>query len=154
MGSRLACSSESPVPKNIKEQVVKNSEQDTLYGENFDGIPSRIMKTPLGVELMKNRKNIFVIFYHALRASQKLNIPLSKVLLGLVFDYKNIFLLAQFGAATEKLITASIEGDLKNGIQFIGQTQGLINDIDTVENILERIIKEADEARKNTDKFF
>ena len=67
---------------------------------------------------------------------------------GLVVEPKKIRLLACFGAATPRLKAATEQGDLKNGMQFIGQSQGLIYDIPTAQILIERII---DEARRQND---
>lgn len=39
-------------------------------------------------------------------------------------QYDKIFQLAAFGAATKKLMAATIDGDLEHGVQFVGQSQG------------------------------
>ena len=49
---------------------------------------------------------------------------------------------------------ATIEGDLEKGIQFVGQTQGLINDCPHVQELVDRCINEAREAlQSNQSKF-
>jgi hypothetical protein len=42
-----------------------------------------------------------------------------------------MYQLSLFGAATSKIEAATVDGDLTTGVQFIGQTQGLIKDIPT-----------------------
>jgi hypothetical protein len=46
MGSRLTTSSDGPLHQNMKDAVVKKTEQDTIYSKNFDGIHACVMKTP------------------------------------------------------------------------------------------------------------
>jgi enoyl-[acyl-carrier protein] reductase II len=65
-----------------------------------------------------------------------------------------IKLLAYFGAATIKLRAATEDGDVANGMQFIGQTQGLINDIPSVEVIMQRVIAEAKETHQLNQSIF
>jgi enoyl-[acyl-carrier protein] reductase II len=48
MGTRFALSTESPLPHAVKTRAVANSVEDTVFGSNFDGIPSRVMKTAAG----------------------------------------------------------------------------------------------------------
>ena len=57
-----------------------------------------------------------------------------------------MYTIAQFGAATESLMKATVDGDDKNGVQFIGQSQGLIEDIPTVDELVQRIMQEAADA--------
>ena len=48
MGTRFASTQESPLHHNIKENIVRHGESDTVYGSNFDGLYARVMKTPAG----------------------------------------------------------------------------------------------------------
>jgi enoyl-[acyl-carrier protein] reductase II len=57
-----------------------------------------------------------------------------------------MYQLSLFGAATQKLIAATVDGDLDRGVQFVGQSQGLINDIPSVQELVDRCIKEAHEG--------
>ncbi len=61
-----------------------------------------------------------------------------------------MYIIAQFGAATESLMKATIEGNHKEGVQFIGQSQGLIGDIPTVNELVQRIICEAQDASSHS----
>lgn len=45
-----------------------------------------------------------------------------------------MYIVAQFGAATESLMKAMIDGNFEEGVQFIGQSQGLIDDIPYLSN--------------------
>jgi len=57
-----------------------------------------------------------------------------------------MYIIAQFGAATESLTKATVDGNLEEGVQFIGQCQGLINDIPNVNDLVQRIVREAMDA--------
>ena len=59
-----------------------------------------------------------------------------------------MYQLSLFGAATEKLMKATIDGDLKEGVQFVGQTQGVIKDIPSVQELLDRVVGEAISTHK------
>jgi len=65
-----------------------------------------------------------------------------------------IKLLAYFGASVPRLQAATIKGDLENGVQFIGQTQGLIEDIPTVQQLVDRITSEARDLQNANNRFF
>eukprot|EP00605_Chrysophyceae_sp_TOSAG23-4_P001052 GSChrysophyteH1.ASY1.ANO1.1157.1 assembled CDS len=109
MGSRLACTKESPLAESIKIEIVKKTEADTIYGSNFDGLGARIMLTDAAKEAMRKPLNPVVAAYRAF----------------------------------EKLMKATIDGDIENGIQFVGQSQGLINDIPSVEDCIQTCIDDA-----------
>ena len=81
--------------------------------------------------------------YKAFGAAKLINMPLWKVIPGLLTQWRQMYQLALFGAATEKLMKATIDGDTTEGIQFVGQSQGLIGDIPYVEDCLERCVSEA-----------
>ena len=59
-----------------------------------------------------------------------------------------MYQLSLFGAATEKLMKATIDGDLQEGVQFVGQSQGVIRDIPSVQELLDRVIGEAVKTHK------
>jgi enoyl-[acyl-carrier protein] reductase II len=154
MGSRFAVSYESPLAESIKLAIVQHNENDTIYGSNFDGIPARVLKTSLADQLMTNKPFIGTVIYRAFNAAQSMNIPLWKVLPGLLTQWKQMYMIAQFGAASQRLMAATVDGDINNGVQFIGQSQGMINDIVSVSEIVQRIIQEAkDVSISNAEKF-
>jgi enoyl-[acyl-carrier protein] reductase II len=143
MGSRMAVTQESPLAQAAKEAIVRASEFETLYGKNFDGIPARVLETSAAKEVMRNRPWFPVVLYRAFVAAQQVGIPLWKVLPGLITQWDKMFTVAQFGAATTAIMAATVEGDMKRGVQFVGQCQGHIHDIPAVEELFQRILVEA-----------
>ncbi len=143
MGTRFASTRESPLAHNVKEAIVGNTEADTLYGKNFDGLYARVMKTDSATRAMKYPTNPVVAAYRSFEAARMINMPLWKVLPGLLTQWDKMYQLSLFGAATKQLITATVDGDLKQGVQFVGQSQGLIHDIPTVQELVDRCIAEA-----------
>jgi len=148
MGSRMAVTQESPLAQTAKEAIVQASEHDTIYGKNFDGIPARVLQTPMAETVMKSRPWFPIILYRAFAAAQQMNIPLWKVLPGLLTQWDKMFAVAQFGAATEAIMAATVEGDMKKGVQFVGQSQGMIQDIPAVEELVQRIMVEARQVHR------
>jgi enoyl-[acyl-carrier protein] reductase II len=148
MGSRFAITQESPLAQQMKEIVSSpnSTESDTLYGKNFDGIPARVLKNDEAIRLMKNPASLPVVVYRALVAARKMDIPLYKVIPGLLTQWEKMYIIAQFGAATDSLMKATVEGNYKDGVQFIGQSQGLIEDIPTVHELVQRVMHEAMDA--------
>ena len=146
MGSRLATTYESPLAQEMKHAIVKSSQEDTLYGSNFDGIPARVLKTPTSLHYMNKKPPLPIIIYRSFVASQQLNIPLWKVIPGLITRWKEMFVVAQFGAATKAIMAATVDGKMEEGVQFVGQSQGLIHDIPTVDEMVQRIIQQAGDA--------
>ena len=154
MGSRMAVTKESPLAQATKEAIVQASEHDTIYGNNFDGLYARVLQTPAAEKAMKSRPWLPVVLYRSFEAARQLNIPLWKVLPGLITQWEKMFVIAQFGAATKSIMAATVDGDVNSGVQFIGQSQGLIHDIPTVEDLVQRIVKEAIEVSQKQQNAF
>lgn len=143
MGTRLAITSESPLAEAMKDAIVRANEAETIYGKNFDGIPARVLESPTASRLMKARPWLPVVIGRALVAANQMGIPLWKVLPGLLTRWNQMFAVAQFGAATEAIKAATMRGDAEHGVQFVGQCQGMIHDIPTVDVLIQRILEES-----------
>ncbi len=152
MGSRLATSADSPLHQNMKDAVIEKSEQDTIYSKNFDGIPARVMRSPEGIKATKKPMNFFMACIEAMKAAAMVKQPIWKVLVGMLAMMDKVKLLAYFGAAVPRLRAATVDGDYKKGVQFIGQTQGLIKDQPSVQQIFEGIRQQAQDVQSKNDK--
>jgi enoyl-[acyl-carrier protein] reductase II len=161
MGSRFATTTESPLSWKIKQAIANpdldggSTETDTIYSKNFDGIPARVMRYPAAIQANKKRTPLPIVCYRAFQAAREMNIPLWKVLPGLLTQFDKMYAVAQFGAATEAIQAATLHGDLEEkGVQFIGQCQGLIHDIPSVDGLVQEIIEEASIiANENASRF-
>ncbi len=154
MGTRFATTMESPLAHNVKEEIVRKSETDTIYGKNFDGLYARVMKTEASSQAMKRPMNPLLAVIKSFDAAKLIGLPMWKVIPGVLTQWDKMYQLALFGAATEKLMAATIDGNLQNGVQFVGQCQGLIQDIPTVEELVQRCVKEAEQHYSAVGKKF
>jgi enoyl-[acyl-carrier protein] reductase II len=143
MGTRLAVTNESPLAEAMKDAIVRANEAETIYGKNFDGIPARVLQSPTASRLMESRPWLPVVVGRALVAAKQMGIPLWKVLPGLLTRWNQMFAVAQFGAATQAIKAATVRGDSEHGVQFVGQCQGMIHDIPTVDVLIQRILEES-----------
>lgn len=144
MGSRFATCAESPLHQQTKQAVIDRDQHATIYSPHFDGLPARYMQTPTAERLTAKPMSFLVAAWQALLAARQLDISIWKVLAGLIVQPRQIRLLACFGAATPRLKAATEQGDLVKGMQFIGQSQGLIHDIPTAQQLIDRIMQDAD----------
>lgn len=147
MGTRFAASVESPMHDNTKQLIIQKTENDTLYSPNFDGMPCRVMKTPVAERRMAKKLTMPRAITKAVAAARRSGRPL----LGLMQEVSQngmmeTLKLAYFGAATEEIRQAIIEGNHEYGVQLIGQVQGLIHDIPDAHTIIQRVMKEAQTA--------
>ncbi|MFT3858734.1 MAG: nitronate monooxygenase [Aquabacterium sp.] len=144
MGTRLASSLESPVHAQTKQLIVDKEAEETIYSSNFDTFPCRVMKTPGGRKYTARRLSPPVAISRSLSAARELHTPMTSLARdamsqGLVGAVK----VAYFGAATLAMRKAIHEADHDNGVQLIGQSQGLVHDVASVGDIVERVMREA-----------
>jgi enoyl-[acyl-carrier protein] reductase II len=86
-------------------------------------------------------------FLASLKISRELKMPWIKVLIGLLLQggLGLLIKLAHFAIAVEAIKKMTIEGDMKKGVQLTGQVQGIIHDVPTVSDLMEKIVKESGE---------
>lgn len=147
MGTRFAASQESPVHAVTKQMITEKSASETLYSVNFDSMGCRIMQTPTAEAAVAKPLSLPRVLFRAFKAARETKQPM----LGLIHSVlKQGFIpalkLAYFGAATLQIRKATQLGDHKEGIQLIGQVQGLVKDVPPVADILQRVIQEAETA--------
>lgn len=147
MGTRFAASQESPVHASTKKMITEKSVSDTIYTANFDSMGCRIMKTPTAEAAAARPLSLPRVLVKALKAARETGQPLTELLRTVL---KQGFLpalkLAYFGAATLQIRKAIMEGDHTDGVQLIGQVQGLVKDVPVVADIMQRVMLEADAA--------
>eukprot|EP00558_Chaetoceros_sp_UNC1202_P002584 CAMPEP_0197242908 /NCGR_PEP_ID=MMETSP1429-20130617/8516_1 /TAXON_ID=49237 /ORGANISM="Chaetoceros sp., Strain UNC1202" /LENGTH=371 /DNA_ID=CAMNT_0042703027 /DNA_START=85 /DNA_END=1200 /DNA_ORIENTATION=+ len=150
MGSRFATTVESPLALATKQAIANphldggSTESDTIYGKNFDGIHARVYKSPAAIKANEKPASFPLVLYRAFMAARKMNIPLWKVIPGVITQWDKMYPVAQLGSATEAIQAATVHGDLnEHGVQFVGQCQGMIHDIPTVDNLVQRVVHEA-----------
>jgi enoyl-[acyl-carrier protein] reductase II len=149
MGTRFATSLESPVHAETKRLIVSQEAEATIYSSNFDTFPCRVMKTPGGRKYTARRLSPPVAISRSLAAARELNTPLISLAKdamgqGLTGAVK----VAYFGAATLAMRKAIQDANHDEGVQLIGQSQGLVRDVVTVQEIVDRVMREAREAAR------
>ena len=144
MGTRFASSRESPVHADTKRLIVSKEAEETIYSSNFDTFPCRVMKTPGGRKYTARKLSPPVAISRSLAAARELNTPLTALAKdamgqGLTGAVK----VAYFGAATLAMRKAIQEANHDEGVQLIGQSQGLVHDVASVAEIVERTMAQA-----------
>ncbi len=157
MGTRLSMTKESPVHANSKNLTLQHGMEDTLYSDRFDGLFCRVLKTPQAEKAIRRGMSFPRAFLASLKISRKLKMPWIKVFIGSMLQGGPGLLmkLAHFVIAVEAIEKMTIGGDTEKGVQLTGQVQGIIHDVPTVSELIERIVKEADEiCRTMPEKVF
>lgn len=151
LGSRFMITKESMVHNNFKNLCLKASEQDTLYDDVFDGMPGRVLKTKEAKAMMGKGFPLIDSIKGALLVKRILKLSLGKFIgLGLQMmkagEGSPVWVLARQAVGNMKHIKAIKDGDVDGGILFAGQSLGGIEDIPTSEELIIRIVKEAQDV--------
>jgi NAD(P)H-dependent flavin oxidoreductase YrpB (nitropropane dioxygenase family) len=157
MGTRFLLTRESPVPDSIKSIYLKQKVTDTIVTRSIDGAPQRVVKTPLvqrlerggGLRRMVNAARSGIRFQKLTGTSFG-----SLVREGFAMKRSQELSWAQMlMAANAPMLTRAslVEGHAETGVLPIGQVVGLIDDIPTVHELLERIMAEAKSALERLD---
>lgn len=147
MGTRWAASKESPVHASTKELIVKKEVEETIYSKNFDSIPCRVMTTPNSKKIMSKKFNPVRAMWRAYLAAREMNKPLLGILKDVFkMGLEQTMTVTFYGAAVLQIKKATIDGNHTQGVQLIGQVQGLVQDVPTVEELTQRVMREVDEA--------
>lgn len=67
---------------------------------------------------------------------------------GMIDNTKMAMNLAHMASGFVYIQKATQEGDLEHGVQLIGQVQGIIHDLPTVAQVIQRTVKEARDIHK------
>jgi len=144
MGTRFAATRESALHSATKDVIVAKGPDETLYTDNFDGMWARLMRTPKSIEITRKPMSLARTALRALSAARDLGMPLKPIVKRLFSHPDQVRLLSYFGAAMPLVELATIEGDIDNGVQFIGQAQGLVEDIPDAGEVVRRVVAEAE----------
>jgi len=146
MGTRFAATRESALHDDMKHVIVDKTAEETLRTKNFDGMWARLMRTPTSERVTARPMNFVESSFRALAVAREMGMPLRPILSRVFKEPERVRLLSYFGAALPLVEAATVEGDVERGVQFIGQSQGLVEDVPTARELIERIVAEADEV--------
>ena len=150
MGTRFLLTAESPVGQAVKDFYLSKSVTDTLVTTQVDGVPHRVLRTDLVEQL--ERSGTAASLLRAARnafAFQRLTrTPWRDVIKeGLSMRKAQDLSWSQvvMAANTPMLLRAAmVEGRPDLGVMASGQVVGMIDDLPTCRDLLDRIMREAD----------
>lgn len=148
MGTRFAITQESMVHDSYKQLCIKATEQDTLYSSVFDGMKGKVLKTA-GAEKMMTGISFGEAIGAARQVRQQLKLSVwdfIKLSVQMMRSKEGspLWVQAHMAAGNQRHMKAIYHGDLEEGILFAGQDVGGISDIPTVQQLIERIVAEAE----------
>lgn len=118
MGTRFMATNEAPIHPNVKAQIVANTERDTVLVFRQFKNSARVAKNSISE-----------------RVAEVGSRP------GATFT--DVAALASGVRGRAKVLD---QGDMEDGMWWAGQTQGLIHEVDSVDNVVRKIISDAERA--------
>ncbi|ALJ18831.1 NAD(P)H-dependent flavin oxidoreductase [Microbacterium sp. No. 7] len=117
MGTRFIATAEAPIHENVKQQIVANSELDTVI--------------------------VFRQFHNSARvARNSISEQIAEISRRPGATFADVATLASGARGRDRVLQ---NGDMEDGMWWASQAQGLIHDVDTVQNVVDRIIADAEE---------
>jgi len=147
MGTRLSMTRESPVHDAAKQAQIKASIDDTLYSDRFDGLWCRVLDTKSARTAIRRGMNLPKAAIASFGIARDLKLSWPKLFIGTMRQGADTMIrLAHMATAFEKIKVATEDGDLVKGVHLTGQVQGLIHDLPTAAEVIERTMEEARQA--------
>jgi enoyl-[acyl-carrier protein] reductase II len=150
MGTRLMTTVESPLHQNYKQLSIEKDIYDTLYSKNFDGLWCRVLDTPAARKAVKRPIGpigLLQAIPNSRGIAEMIGLPYWKMFFGVLRSgWDNAKQLAYMANAFKQIRIATEEGDVERGVLPAGQVTGMLHDIPTVQEVISRTVREAEEV--------
>ena len=145
MGTRFMLTQECEMHQKAKEFSLKAAVEDTICSEKIDGLPGRWLKNPAAIRMAEGKPSLFQALSSAHSIKRMIDVPFFKLFLG-GLKQRSVQDLARQALSISGLKIAIDNGDLETGVLPIGQAIGLIKDLPTCREVIERAVAEAQEV--------
>jgi NAD(P)H-dependent flavin oxidoreductase YrpB (nitropropane dioxygenase family) len=153
MGTRFLLSADSAVPDSVKRFYLTKAVTDTVVSTQVDGVPHRVLRTELVNELESTRGKLWSLpraAINALKYRKLSGMSLYAMLKeGLAMRKSMDLTWTQMlmAANTPMLLKAAlVDGNVESGVMASGQVVGVIDDLPTCKELIDRIIAEAEKV--------
>ena len=149
MGTRFLLTRDSPVPDAIKQIYLDSKVTDTVVTSQVDGVPHRVLRTPFIDRLLRATPftSLPRAAANAIRFQRLLGKPWTELLREAVSMKRSQELSwsqVVMAANTPMLLKASmVDGNTESGVMAGGQVTGLLEDLPSCKELIERIVHEA-----------
>ena len=150
MGTRFLLTSDSSVPQAVKDYYISKGVLDTVVSIQVDGVPHRVLRTELVDQLESSRGKFLALpraGINALKFRKMTGAKLSDMMReGLEMKKSMDLSYSQMvmAANTPMLLNTSlVDGKTESGVMASGQVVGIIDDLPTCADLIDRIITEA-----------
>jgi NAD(P)H-dependent flavin oxidoreductase YrpB (nitropropane dioxygenase family) len=151
MGTRFLLTSDSPVPDAVKQEYLRRSVTDTIVTSALDGVPQRMLRTPLAASLDRSGPMLRLLrsvkSAEAFRKTSGTSWPaLIREGLAMRRGHQLSWSQVLMAANTPMMLRASmVDGRIDLGTLASGQVAGVIDDLPTCADLITRIMTEATE---------
>ncbi|MBV9445351.1 MAG: nitronate monooxygenase [Streptosporangiaceae bacterium] len=152
MGTRFLLTSDSPVPDGVKAEYLRRGVTDTVVTSALDGVPQRVLRTPLAEALDRaSRLSRVYLSVKSARAFGRVSGTSWRDMVreGLAMRREHSLSWSQvlMAANTPMMLRASmVDGRIDLGTLASGQVAGVIDDLPSCAELIERIVSEAREV--------
>ena len=150
MGTRFLLTSDSSVPQAVKEYYISKGVLDTVVSVQVDGVPHRVLRTELVDQLESSRGKLLALpraGINALKFRKMTGAKLSDMMReGMAMKKSMDLSYSQMvmAANTPMLLkTSLVDGKTESGVMASGQVVGIIDDLPSCADLIDRIITEA-----------
>lgn len=148
LGTRFALTTESDVHEVYKKRVLSSTEEDTIISDRFDGVNCRVLKTPRSEALARRHVALVYAISSSIRFKRDLNLSWWEVIKGGIRTARaegvHLADLPILSAGLAEMQRGLEKGD-ETGLFLAGQAVGGIKDIVSCKEVIERIVKEAEQ---------
>lgn len=145
MGTRFLLTKESTVSDAVKHEYLSRSVTDTVVTTRVDGVPHRVLRTSFVDRL--ERKGLGTAIRNALKFRKLSGMSVRQMVRdGMAMRHGRELTWGQvlMAANTPMLLRAAmVDGRPDLGVMSAGQVVGLIDDLPTVDELIQRIMSEA-----------
>ena len=150
MGTRFLLTSDSSVPQAVKEYYISKGVLDTVVSIQVDGVPHRVLRIELVDQLESSRGKFLALpraGINALKFRKMTGAKLSDMMReGMAMKKSMDLSYSQMvmAANTPMLLkTSLVDGKTESGVMASGQVVGIIDDLPSCADLIDRIITEA-----------
>ncbi len=152
MGTRFLLTSDSPVPQQVKELYLSKSVTDTVVTKQVDGVPHRVLRSEL-VETLEDAstpRRFAGAARNAMRFGKDAGLSWRDMVReGLAMRKTQELSWSQVmmaGNTPMLLRAAMVDGRVDLGVMASGQVVGVIDDLPSCADLIDRIIAEAEKV--------
>ncbi|MGH3456719.1 NAD(P)H-dependent flavin oxidoreductase, partial [Aeromicrobium sp.] len=159
MGTRFLLTADSRVPDEVKQRYLAADLEDTVVTRKVDGMPQRMLRTDLveQVEASSGVRRLVPTARRTLEFKRMAGMSWKELAIdgrGMRKEQGRTLGQLALAANTPMMLKAGlVDGDPTAGVLASGQVVGVIDDLPTCEELIDRIVTEAGAALRRTSRY-